>query len=174
MHFTSNAMCSGRSSMRCSMPMSRPARSHLAPFARRLERSLHRGVPFRVALEAERSRIGDPIADRVITSLVFAAQAGGGRVSDILGLLGQSVSDELRLRRAHDAALTQQRLTAAVALAAPWGLLLLTVATNPQAAEAYGTSEGARVVLIGLALTLSGFWAALRSARLSKPARILG
>jgi len=146
----------------------------LVPFAQRLELSLGQGNSFRAALETERTLLSDPVADRVLTSLAFAAQAGGSRVADILGLLGQSVSDELRLRRAHHAALTQQRLTAAVALGAPWGLLVLTIATNPQAADIYATDAGARIVLLGLALTLSGFLLALRSARLSRQRRIFG
>ena len=51
------------------------------------------------------------------------AFAGIGLV--ILAALGVSVADELRLRKAHRAALTEQRLTAAVALIAPWALLAL-------------------------------------------------
>lgn len=141
-------------------------------FGHNVQRSLARGAPFGKALEMERSRMSDAVADRVLTSLAFAATAGGGRVADILGLLGQSVGDELRLRRAHDAALTQQRLTAAVALAAPWALLLLTVATNPQAASTYGTAGGAKVLAVGLAMTATGFLLARRSAKLSKAARI--
>jgi tight adherence protein B len=139
---------------------------------RELERSLAQGLPFAEALERRRKDLADPIADRVLTSLAFAARAGGGRVADILGMLGQSVGDELRLRRAHDAALTQQRLTAGVALAAPWGLLVLTVVTNPQAAAAYGTSSGMKVVGLGLAMTGAGFLLARRSARLARPARV--
>lgn len=141
-------------------------------FGHNVEQALARGDPFGQALEGERSRFSDAVADRVLTSLAFAAQAGGGRVAEILGLLGQSVGDELRLRRAHDAALTQQRLTAAVALVAPWGLLLLTVATNPQAAHAFGTPSGAKVLTLGLAMTATGFLLARRSARLSKTARV--
>jgi len=143
-------------------------------FGRNVQQSLVQGAPFSQALEIERSRFSDPVADRVLTSLSFAAKAGGGRVADILGLLGQSVGDELRLRRAHDAALTQQRLTAAVALAAPWGLLLLTVATNPQAARVYGTAGGGKVLGLGLVMTATGFLLARRSARLSRAARIFG
>jgi tight adherence protein B len=139
---------------------------------RDLERSLAQGLTFAEALERRRKDLADPVADRVLTSLAFAARAGGGRVADILGMLGQSVGDELRLRRAHDAALTQQRLTAAVALAAPWGLLLLTVATNPQAADAYGTPSGTKVVGLGVAMTGAGFLLARRSARLARAARV--
>ncbi len=92
---------------------------------------------------------------------------------EILAILNVSVGDELRLRAAHEAALTQQRLTAAVALIAPWALLLLTVATNPSAAEAYLTSTGSLIVLIGLASTVLGYLLALRVSRLSRAPRLL-
>jgi tight adherence protein B len=137
-----------------------------------LEASLRRGLPLQAALEEERLRLADPIADRVLTSLAFASGTGGGRVAEVLGMLGRAVGEELRLRHAHDAALTEQRLTAAVALGAPWALLLLTVTTNPQAARVYGTADGSRVVALGLVLTLSGFALARRSARLSASPRI--
>ncbi len=64
-------------------------------------------------------------------------------------------------------------MTATVALAAPWALLSLTIATNPQAADAYRTATGSMVIAIGFASTGLGFIAARRSARLSSAPRIL-
>ena len=87
--------------------------------------------------------------------------------------LGASISDEIRLRRAHTAALTEQRMTAAVALAAPWILLTLTISTNPQAASAYRTATGTTVIIAGFVLTTLGFVAARRSARLSQAPRVM-
>jgi tight adherence protein B len=114
----------------------------------------------------------DPLADRVLTTLAAAAGIGGERVGTVLSGLAGSVADELRLRRAHQAALTEQRLTAGVALAAPWGLLLLTTATNPQATAAYATRTGTLVVLTGLVATSAGFWLSRRAARLSHMPRV--
>jgi tight adherence protein B len=124
------------------------------------------------ALSEARSIWSDPLADRVLTTLGVAHQVGGHRVAEVLSTLGASVSDELRLRRAHHAALTQQRLTAAVALVAPWVLLLLTTATNPQAVAAYSTPTGTLVICGGLVATTAGFWLARRSARLSRQPRV--
>jgi hypothetical protein len=83
-----------------------------------------------------------------------------------------SVADDLRLRKAHEAALTQQRLTAAVALIAPWALLLLTITTNPQAASIYASSSGSSIILLGLAGTGLGYALARRTARLSRAPRL--
>ncbi len=148
------------------------AGEHLAVLGRRLSEDRAAGRPFAATLAAVRADWADPLADRVLTALAAAAGIGGERVGAVLAGLASSVADELRLRRAHEAALTEQRLTAGVALAAPWSLLLLTTATNPQAAAAYSTSTGTGVVLVGLAATLLGFWLSRRAARLSRMPRV--
>ncbi len=141
----------------------------------RVERSLAiGGRAFPAAIEELRTELADPVSDRVLTTIAEAHRAGGHRVAAILGALGASVADELRLRKAHDAALTQQRLTATVALVAPWVLLVLTVTTNPQAAGVYRTSSGMAVVAGGFVDTLAGYLLARRVARLSEPTRLFG
>lgn len=130
------------------------------------------GDGFGPAMERLAATMDDPTADRVLATLAAAHRSGGGRVAKIISSLGTSVADELRLRRAHAAALTEQRMTANVALVAPWGLLALTIVTNPQAATAYQTTTGAVIVTIGLASTVVGYVAARRAARLSRPPRV--
>jgi tight adherence protein B len=130
------------------------------------------GEAFAASLRRVRTAWADPLADRVLTTLGIAAEVGGRHVDSVLAALAGSVGDELRLRRAHDAALTQQRLTAGVALVAPWGMLALSIATNPTAADSYSTPTGTWIVVGGLAATVSGFVLARRSARLSEPPRV--
>ena len=148
------------------------ADDRLAGLSRRLTEGRSAGRPFAATLASVRVEWADPLADRVLTTLAAAAGIGGERVGAVLSGLASSVADELRLRRAHQAALTEQRLTAGVALGAPWALLLLTTATNPQAAAAYSTRTGTMVVLVGLAATTIGFWLSRRAARLSRMPRV--
>jgi tight adherence protein B len=148
------------------------AGDRLAGLAHRLEEGRSSGRPFAATLAEVRADWADPLADRVLTTLAAAAGIGGERVGAVLSGLAGSVADELRLRRAHQAALTEQRLTAGVALGAPWALLLLTTATNPQSAAAYSTATGTWVVLAGLAATSAGFWLSRRAARLSHMPRV--
>jgi tight adherence protein B len=138
----------------------------------RVDDAVHYGEGFARALEAMQAELADPTADRVLTTLVTAHRSGGHRVGDIVSALATSVADEHRLRKAHDSALTEQRLTAAVALVAPWGLLALTLMTNPQAAQAYRTRVGAVVVAAGLLATGVGFFSARRTIRLSNAPRV--
>lgn len=130
------------------------------------------GDGFAAALERLRVQLDDPTADRVLSTLAAAHRSGGPRVGRVLTSLGTSVSDELRLRRAHVAALTEQRMTALVALIAPWGLLVLTIATNPQSAEAYQSATGSVIVAIGFISTSLGYLAARRAAALSNAPRV--
>jgi Flp pilus assembly protein TadB len=172
------ALVGGRISAGTTLPdafiaAARRAPEPLASAARPVADSVAFGDGFAPALECLRSKLDDPTSDRVLTTLVFAQQAGGHRVGVVISSLGGSIADELRFRRAHTAALTEQRMTAAVALAAPWTLLALTIATNPQAAAAYRTATGSAIIAIGFALTVLGFLAARRSARLSEAPRVM-
>lgn len=130
------------------------------------------GGGFEPALVQLRGELNDPIADRVLATFVIAQRTGGHKVGDVLGALGGSVADEIRLRKAHDAALTEQRWTATVALIAPWALLSLSIATNPQAAEAFDTAEGMTVVVGGFVATSLGWVLARRASRLSAAPRL--
>jgi tight adherence protein B len=132
------------------------------------------GPGLTAALESLRMDLADPIADRVLLTIAIADRSGGRRVGEVLAALSISVADELCLRRAHEAAMTEQRLTAAVALFAPWALLVLTIATNPQASDAYRSTTGALVITIGLVGTGLGFLLARRSARLAEAPRVFG
>jgi tight adherence protein B len=144
----------------------------LGLFADEIRTEVAFGSGFAPGLMSMRSALDDPVSDRVLATLVVANRVGGHRVGDVLSSLQESVSDDLRLRRAHDAALTEQRWTAGVALIAPWALLVLSIATNPQASSAFDTREGALVVAIGFVATVSGWLLARRSARLSEPPRL--
>lgn len=141
-----------------------------------LAEEVRREVVFGGGLSAALAQIAerqdDPTTDRVCATLRTASGTGGPRVGQVVGVLGRSVAEELRLRKAHDAALTEHRWTVNVALVAPWALLALSVATNPQAAEAFSTSTGGFVVLAGFVATGVGWVAARRTAQLSEPPRV--
>ena len=143
-----------------------------ASFADEVRTQVMFGTGFTAALENMRRRFDDPVTDRVVSTFAVAQRVGGHRVADVLSSLQHSVADDLGLRRAHDAVMTEQRWTAAVALVAPWALLVLSIATNPQSATAFDTGEGMTVVAVGLGATVTGWILARRSARLSEPPRI--
>jgi Flp pilus assembly protein TadB len=130
------------------------------------------GGSFVTEVRAAQDRWSDPVADRVLTTLRVAATTGGSHVDAVLSELATSLSDEMQIRSAHDAALTQQRLTAGVALVSPWAILALSLATNPQAAAAFGTPTGRMILTGGVIATISGYGLARRAASLSAAPRV--
>lgn len=144
----------------------------LASVLQRPATRIRAGADFTVVLRELRTELADGVADQVLLTLLHAHRSGGGKVSRLLAAVAASIADELRLRDAHYAAMTQQRLTAAVALVAPWVLLMLTAATNPQAGTAYATATGRDVIVFGGLVTIVGFVLARRSARLDSPTRV--
>jgi len=145
------------------------ARSMGDPFA-----SLDRpwGGSFAQGLADIQMEWADPIADRVLTTIRVAAETGGAYVDNVLASLSLSLSDEIRLRRAHEAAVAQQQMTAGVALVAPWLILGLSVTTNPQASVEFATAPGRVVLALGAVATVVGFILARRAVRLSDPPRV--
>ena len=140
--------------------------------ANQISEAVSFGDGFTAALERLRDQLDDATADRVLATIAAAHRSGGPRVGLVLTSLGVSVADELRLRRSHIAALTEQRMTALVALIAPWGLLALTIATNPQSALSYRTPTGTLIVAVGLVATSLGYLTARRTAALSRAPRV--
>ena len=145
------------------------ARSLGGPF---LDLDLAWGGSFVPELEAARARWRDPVADRVLTTLRVAATTGGTHVDTVLSTLATSLSDEMQIRAAHDAALTQQRLTAAVALVAPWAILALSLVTNPQTSGEFSTPTGRLILAGGVVATVAGYVLARRAAALARPPRV--
>lgn len=165
-------LAGGESLPEATVAAGRAGGTHIAEVADKLRVAIRHGSAFPEALAAVRADIRDPLADRVLVVMASAHRAGGAQVASMLGILSRSVADELRLRRAHRAAMTQQRLTALVSLLAPWALLLLTVSTNPLAADAYRSASGTLVIAIGLAATVAGYTLAARTAELRRPRRL--
>ncbi len=137
-----------------------------------VRRHLLYGGGFSESMDVVRSHADDATADRVAMTLVIANDTGGQRVGEVLAALSASIAGEFRLRQAHEAALTEQRWTAGVALAAPWAILALSIATNPQAADSFRTVEGGIVVGIGLVCTSAGWIFSHRVAALAHAPRV--
>jgi len=147
------------------------ARSMGEAFAR-LDRSW--GGSFADGLMEVQADFEEPLADRVLTTIRVAAETGGAHVGAVLSSLSLSLSEEIRVRRAHEAAVAQQQMTAGVALVAPWLILALSLATNPQASVEFSTSTGHFVLVVGACATGIGYYLARRAARLSEPPRVFG
>lgn len=127
---------------------------------------------FHDCLDRLKAALADPVGDRVIESLRMAREVGGTDLGRLLRTLSAFLREDARTRAELE---TRQGWTvnaARLALAAPW-ILLLMLSLRPQAVRAYGTTEGAAVLLVGGVVSLVAYRLMLRIARLPEEQRVL-
>jgi tight adherence protein B len=126
---------------------------------------------FASAISELRKVLADPIADRVCAALLIAQEVGGSDLVRTLRALSDFVRDDLRIRREIQARWSWTVTAARVAAAAPW-LVLVMMASRPEAARAYNSGAGVVVLIAGAAATLIGYRLMLRAARLPEHRRL--
>ncbi len=127
---------------------------------------------FSAALTRMQEELADPIADRVVTALRLAHDVGGTELVRVLRALGDFLREDVRVRREIEARWSWTVTAARVATAAPW-IVLLLMATRPEAARAYESPGGALVIAGGALATVLGYRLMLRAARLPEEKRVL-
>jgi len=127
---------------------------------------------FSECLDPLKATLADPVGDRIVESLRVARDVGGTDLGRLLLTLAAFLREDARTRAELE---TRQGWTvnaARLALAAPWVMLAL-LAFNPDAAEAYNSTAGAVVLLVGGALSFGAYRIMLRIARLPAERRVL-
>lgn len=146
---------------------------HLRPGFDAFRRSYRSRGSFTVGIDEMRRAMADPIADRVCVALSTAHEVGGSDLVRTLRALTDFLRDDLRIRREIHARWSWTVTAARVAAAAPW-LVLIMMASRPEAARAYNSTAGVMVVLGGALATFIGYRLMLRAARLPEHRRLLG
>lgn len=126
---------------------------------------------FQTGLARLQVELSDPVADRVVASLMLAHEVGGTDLVRVLRTLADFVREDLRVRKEIEARWSWTVTAARVAAAAPW-LVLLMMSTRPEAAAAYNSPAGASVITGGAIATLAGYRLMLRAARLPEERRL--
>lgn len=127
---------------------------------------------FGESLDGLKRNLSDPVGDRVIEALRMAREVGGTDLGRLLRTLSAFLREDARTRAELE---TRQGWTvnaARLALAAPWGLLLV-LSSRPNAVEAYNTPAGAMVLLGGGGVSLLAYRVMVRIARLPTERRVL-
>jgi tight adherence protein B len=124
------------------------------------------------ALERMGAAVGDPVADRVVRTLVLAHRVGGRELGRLLRTLGEFLREDLANRREIAARQSWTVVAARVAAAAPW-LVLVLVASRPQGARAFDSASGVAVLAVGAGLTIVGYRLMMRIGRLPEEPRVL-
>ena len=99
------------------------------------------GARFTDALDRLKNTLSDPTADRLIASLKITREVGGADIGRLLETLSDFLRDDARTRAELEARQSWTVNGARLAVVAPW-LVLLLLATQPEAAAAYQSMGG--------------------------------
>ena len=124
------------------------------------------------ALERLGVALAEPIADRVVATLVIAHRVGGRELGQVLRTLGGFLREDLAVRKEIVARQSWTLVAARVAAVAPW-LVLVLVASRPQGAAAYDSVTGLLVLAIGAGATALGYRLMVAVGHLPEEPRVL-
>ena len=135
--------------------------------------ALSRSIDTGPALELVRAELADPVSDRVLEVLAFAAERGGLTVRAVIGDLIEAISDDLHVLDALESEVLESRINARAVVVLPWfALAMLTLSPGPFRAF-YGSASGAVVIAVGAVMTGAGGWVVSRLARTPIEPRVL-
>jgi tight adherence protein B len=144
----------------------------LRPAFRAFSADYRAGGRFDDALTRLKERLADPVADRIVEALRMTREVGGSDLGRLLGTLSEFLRDSARTRSELEARQSWTVNAARLAVAAPW-LVLMLLATRPEAVRAYNSAAGAAVLLGGLLVSVFCYRVMLRIGALPEDERVL-
>lgn len=144
----------------------------LRPAFRAFGSDYRAGGRFDDALDRLKERLADPVADRIVEALRMTREVGGSDLGRLLGTLSEFLRDAARTRSELEARQSWTVNAARLAVTAPW-LVLLLLATRPEAVRAYNSASGAAVLLGGLLVSVACYRIMLRIGALPEDGRVL-
>lgn len=130
------------------------------------------GGHFDSALSKLKERLADPVADRIIEALRLTREVGGSDLGRLLGTLAEFLRESARTRSELEARQSWTINGARLAVAAPW-IVLMLLASRPEAVDAYNSAAGASVLGGGLLVSGLCYWGMLRIGALPEDERVL-
>lgn len=130
------------------------------------------GGRFDDALLLLKARLADPVGDRIIEALRMTREVGGSDLGRLLGTLAEFLRDSARTRSELEARQSWTVSAARLAVAAPW-IILMLLATRPEAVEAYNTTAGIGVLVAGLLISVFCYWLMIKIGALPEDERVL-
>ncbi|MCW2608473.1 MAG: type secretion system protein [Frankiales bacterium] len=127
---------------------------------------------FGESLDRLKANLADPVGDRVVEALRMAREVGGTDLGRLLRTLSTFLREDARTRSELE---TRQGWTinaARLALCAPW-IVLLLLASKPNAVAAYRSAAGTVVLLGGAGTSFVAYRVMMRIAKLPTERRVL-
>jgi len=107
---------------------------------------------FGISVDALKDRLADPVADRILETLRMSREVGGSELTTVLRNLASYLRQEAAIRKEVEARQSWVLNAARLGVAAPW-IILVLLATRPEAAAAYNTAGGVLLIVGGLMVT---------------------
>ena len=107
---------------------------------------------FGISVDALKDRLADPVADRILETLRMSREVGGSELTTVLRNLASYLRQEAAIRKEVEARQSWVLNAARLGVAAPW-IILVLLATRPEAAAAYNTAGGMLLIVGGLMVT---------------------
>ena len=137
-----------------------------------LESDLRRGADVDSALRCLQRALADPIADRVVESIMVAREYGGTELPAVLAELGRSVRKESAMRHEAQSRQSWVRHAATLGVVSPW-IVLALLASRPENREAYSTSAGTLLIVGSAAATAVAYFVMRALGSMREPSRWL-
>lgn len=137
---------------------------------REFERDYRTTGNFGLCLDALKSRLADPVADRILETLRMSREVGGTELTTVLRNLSSHLRQEAAIRSEVEGRQSWVVNSARLGAAAPWVILLL-LAGRPEAAAAYNTPAGALLIGSGAVITVVAYRVMLLVGRLPEDRR---
>jgi tight adherence protein B len=137
-----------------------------------LEADLRRGADVDSALRCLQRALADPIADRVVESVMVAREYGGTELPAVLAELGRSVRKESAMRHEAQSRQSWVRHAATLGVVSPW-IVLALLASRPENREAYSTSAGTLLIVGSAAATAVAYFVMRALGSMREPSRWL-
>jgi len=125
---------------------------------------------FALSLDALKARLADPVADRILETLRMSREVGGSELTAVLRALGASLRHEGAIRSEVEARQSWVVNAARLGVAAPWVVLVL-LATRPEAAAAYNSAGGVSLIVSGLIVSVVAYRVMIAVGRLPEEKR---
>ncbi|MEX1079251.1 MAG: type II secretion system F family protein [Homoserinimonas sp.] len=143
-----------------------PTREAFAAF----ERDYRATANFGACLDSAKARLADPVADRILETLRMSREVGGSELTTVLRNLSSYLRQETAIRTEVEARQSWVLNAARLGIAAPW-VILLMLASRPEAAAAYNTAAGAVLIAAGAGVTLVAYRVMVALGRLPEERR---
>jgi tight adherence protein B len=127
---------------------------------------------FHDCLDRLKDRLSDPVGDRLVESLRIAREVGGSDLGGLLRTLSTFLREDSRTRSELE---TRQGWTvnaARLAVAAPW-VVLAMLCTRPESIQAYATTTGSLILLVGAGVSAAAYRIMVFIGRLPEDERVL-